>query len=272
MGEIIRCTLLSKTASVPIKLSIGTLIAERVLDMLIMGSLVMLMFIIEFEKVVALISFISGQPAESVSSFVIGLGSIGALLFITLIIGYLFRKQLIQFKLFKTGEERLLSVIQEADRYPLLHKLIQLLSGIKDGLISIQKMSLRQQITYIGHTIVIWSMYYLMTYTLFQGGSATEHLSLTCAFTTFVMGGIGMVIPTPGGTGSYHFVVTQTLMAYGLTEGNAAAFAIVMHGAQSLSIIALGGLSMLIANHIPQQGSYRETLNQVVSEDTSNNV
>ena len=65
---------------------------------------------------------------------------------------------------------------------------------------------------------MIWLMYYAMTYVLFFTTQETSHLSMLCAMSVFIMGGIGMVIPAPGGIGTFHYFVSATLVAYGMTS------------------------------------------------------
>ena len=73
------------------------------------------------------------------------------------------------------------------------------------------------------HTIVIWTMYYLMMYLCFFAYAHTSGLSPMAALLAFTFGTFGMVIPSPGGMGTYQYAVTAALVIYGV--GNADAFA-----------------------------------------------
>ena len=68
-----------------------------------------------------------------------------------------------------------------------------------------------------------------------------------------VIGGIGMVIPTPGGFGSYHFVVQKGLMLLGINEGilysntdPGLLFATTVHSAQTLMTLIFGSVSLFL--------------------------
>ena len=69
-------------------------------------------------------------------------------------------------------------------------------------------------------------------------------------FTAMVMAGVGMVIPIPGGLGSFHFFVAQTLIAYGIQNGTAEYFALFAHTAQTLMIVVIGGVSTTIGLYL----------------------
>ena len=99
-------------------------------------------------------------------------------------------------------------------------------------------------------------MYFLMTYICFFSMSETAHLTVGDGLFLLVLGGIGMVIPTPGGIGSYHAIVMIGLAVLGVgfinltpPEGEinpALIFPTVVHVAQTLVAIIMGMVSLLI--------------------------
>jgi len=70
---------------------------------------------------------------------------------------------------------------------------------------------------FILHSVNIWLMYYLMTYFCFLSFALTAELSPVIALVVFVFGGWGIVIPSPGGMGTYHFLATTALGFYGIS-------------------------------------------------------
>ena len=106
------------------------------------------------------------------------------------------------------------------------------------------------------HTFNIWLMYFLMTYICFFSMHETSHLTLADGLFVLVLGGIGMVIPTPGGVGSYHAIVMIGLSVLGvgtiyLGEGGdpsnpALLFPTIVHVAQTLVAIIMGSAGLLI--------------------------
>ncbi|MEH0155155.1 lysylphosphatidylglycerol synthase transmembrane domain-containing protein [Limibacter armeniacum] len=235
MGEVVRCSVLYKTERVPVKVSFGAVITERALDMIVFLALASTMFLMEFDKVSGFVfKLIDDGSDQMVNKFII-LGVLGISGLAVLALMVIFRNRLRQL--------------------PLYHKVVDFISGFADGLTSIRKMSTKDQFLYVVHTANIWFMYYLMSYLLFFASDTTADLGMRCAFAAMMMGGLGMIIPTPGGAGSYHLLVTQTLIAYGLTEMEAGAFAFLMHGSQTLSIVFFGGLSLIISNQIGRKKS-----------------
>ena len=106
------------------------------------------------------------------------------------------------------------------------------------------------------HTFSIWVMYFLMTYICFSCMQETSHLTAGDGLFLLVLGGIGMVIPTPGGIGSYHAIVMIGLSVLkvgtvDLGEGGdptnpALLFPTIVHVAQTLVAIIMGSLSLII--------------------------
>jgi len=77
--------------------------------------------------------------------------------------------------------------------------------------------------------------------------SATKHLALIDALTVMALGGIGTLVPTPGGIGAYQYFVTLTLISLFLIEKNTAmAFANLIYFTQWLLINIVGGISWVI--------------------------
>jgi hypothetical protein len=81
---------------------------------------------------------------------------------------------------------------------------------------------------FVFHSINIWVMFYLMTYFCFFAFAPTAHLSPLAALTVFVFGTFGIVIPSPGGMGTYHVLATAALAIYGLNQNDAFSFANIM--------------------------------------------
>ncbi len=227
MGEVARCGILRKTDQVPVVASFGAVITERVFDLFILMTLTATVVLLEFDKVGAFLLQRLALGSETLPSYLLpallGVSLLGLLLLSLL---YSQRKRIQQL--------------------PFYHKIADFIIGLKEGLLSVTKLTRRERAWYLLHTAVIWIMYYTMTYVLFFTQAETSDLGMLCALSVFIMGGIGIVIPTPGGVGSYHLFVGVTLMAYGLGETESKAFAFLMHSAQSLAILFFGGLSLLI--------------------------
>ena len=133
-------------------------------------------------------------------------------------------------------------------------KITDFIDGLKEGFKSIKKMKRKSFFWF--HTFSIWIMYFLMTYVCFQAIPETSHLSISDGLFLLVLGGIGMVIPTPGGVGSYHAIVMIGLSVLGvgtivLSENGdpsnpALLFPTIVHIAQTLVSIIMGSIGLLV--------------------------
>ncbi|MDF1546427.1 MAG: lysylphosphatidylglycerol synthase domain-containing protein, partial [Bacteroidales bacterium] len=107
--------------------------------------------------------------------------------------------------------------------------------------------NLEKKWLFIAHSFFIWIMYFLMIYVTFWSFEFTSHLSLLTGLTIFVMASFGMVAPSPGGIGTWHFMVIETLVIYGVERTpDASAFAFAAHGTMTLLIIVVGLISLLL--------------------------
>ena len=96
----------------------------------------------------------------------------------------------------------------------IYEKVSGILLGFVEGLQTIRKLD--RPFLFVLHSINIWVMYFLMTYVCFFAFEPTAALSANVALVVFVFGGWGIVIPSPGGMGTYHFLATTALGFYGI--------------------------------------------------------
>jgi len=89
-------------------------------------------------------------------------------------------------------------------------------------------------------------MYYLMTYLCFSAFAPTANLPLLAGLTVFVFGGLGMVIPAPGGMGSYQYLVTQALILYSVDGDNAFSFSMIIFVTVSACNIIFGIIAFIL--------------------------
>lgn len=98
-------------------------------------------------------------------------------------------------------------------------------------------------------TLLIWFCYALMAYLpLFMFGLVEPYgLTLIDGWGLMTLGSVGVAIPSPGGVGSYHYITVQALtQLFGVAGGSAAAYAVLTHAAQMLLYILVGGLALLV--------------------------
>ena len=228
-GEVTRCAMLKETDDVPVDESFGTVITERVIDMAMLIVLMSVTFLTQLDLVFDTLEKVRCQLSNAESPEESGFPwmrvILGLLALLSLLL-WLKRKSLVQSKMYKRA--------------------LGLWEGIKKGFLSIRNME--QKWPFIGHTVFIWVMYYLMSYVIFMGMDGFESLSPAHALFIMLVGGLGIVIPVPGGLGSYQLFVSSALMAImslGCDALSAMAGANVVWSVQTSMIILTGGIGYL---------------------------
>ncbi len=229
-GEFARCATLYKLSGVPANVSFGTVVAERLFDVLMLLILLAATFVLEFDRLSQFFMDFFGNKMGGPKA---GSGGSGVLLMVgAALVGL----ALLGWFLYGRYREAL-------GRHPLYQKVIAFAKGLLEGLLSVRR--LRQPGAFVLHTLLIWTMYFLMSYTLFFAMPATASLGPLAGLTILVVGSLGMAAPTPGGIGSFHLLVGQVALLYGLTSQDGQILATFIHGVSSLMIIVLGVLSLL---------------------------
>ena len=229
-GEVSRCYNLYRLNKTPVDVSLGTVVAERVIDLIFLVSLIAVACLVELDTLMYFfqsdeIRELSQGAGGSNFSYMLIVGLIVFILAIYLIVRYIMR----------TRRYFALRMINHARRA---------IRGIKSGVMSIFR--LEQRFLFIIYSIAIWVLYYLMMYFVMLAFPETDHLGLFAALTIFVIGGIAMAIPLPGGAGSFHVLVPLGLiLLYSIPENKAGAFTFIFHAWQTVVIIVFGALSLI---------------------------
>ena len=231
-GEISRCTALKKSDNIPVDKLFGTILVERVIDFISLIVFLLLSVLLKSGEIVRSINEYQkiGSTEPSNTKFII--------LFVMVII--------IFFLYVLKNKIKQLSFYQ---------KIADFIDGLKEGFKSIKKMKNKSSFWF--HTFSIWIMYFLMTYICFHAIPETSHLGVSDGLFLLVLGGIGMVIPAPGGIGSYHLIVMIGLVALQIPEGvlsikpydeynPAMLFPFVVHTAQTFVAIIMGSIGLLM--------------------------
>ena len=110
--------------------------------------------------------------------------------------------------------------------------------GIIEGVMSLR--GVKNKPLFLFYSVAIWASYFLHYYLTFFCFSGTEHLGITCAMVTFIVGSIAVLVPTPNGAGPWHFAVKTMLILYGVADNEALYFVLIVHTVQTLLVIAIG--------------------------------
>jgi uncharacterized protein (TIRG00374 family) len=223
-GEVSRCYNLYKLDKTPVEISFGTVVVERVVDVVCLLALIALAFIVESRKLFEFIQTLpigQGQNSSGITVFLL----IGAGLLLLLLIAVWIVKK----------NKRVNEFV------------VRTWHGFRDGLLSIFR--LKNKGLFIFYSVAIWFLYFVMSYTVILAFPETRHLGVEAVLSLFAIGSIAMAAPLPGGTGSYHVLVPQGLVfLYNVPHADAVAFTFIFHGWQTAIMIVGGALSLIITS------------------------
>ena len=213
-GDIARGTMISKYEKIPFEKAIGTIVAERVVDVLSILIIILLGLIIEFERISEkLISFIAKTDLST--------------LFWALFFFIVF----------------LITLYFIIKRFKFYTKIKLFVNGLIDGVTVIFKMKKRNQ--FIFHSIFIWLMYVLMFYVTSKAFVELHEVSFFQLTISFTLAALSIMFSN-GGIGIYPLAVEESLGWYGIQSTTGLAFGWVMWLSQTLMLVIFGGLSLFI--------------------------
>lgn len=224
-GEVARCTILSRYEKIPLTKLIGTMIVERMADLLFMMFLAVIIFAINIS---VLNRFFAGHPEFGQN--VVGLLSLTNILLLIAVIVLLVVLFMVLRPVKKDGK--------------LYEKLRKVKNNFAAGIKSI--LQLENKWYFIGHTVFIFLMWLLMLYAVFLAFEPTRHLSILAGMFTFLMGGMAMLMPVQGGIGPWHFMVIESLFLYGVDRFDGQVFALVAHSSTSLIYLLFGAIAFIM--------------------------
>ncbi|NVO01151.1 MAG: flippase-like domain-containing protein [Bacteroidetes bacterium] len=244
IGEITRCGIVSKSNKIPLNAVIGTVIAERIFDMLCLLILIIATIAFQFAFLKDFLNKMLIEPLLSKFSF-------NTISIIILCIGIIILGLAFYF-----GYKLLIKILKKRRFF---YKLKRLVVGFIIGIKSIKKIKRKE--LFIFHTVFIWAMYVLMLYLCFFAIKSTSNLTFVDAITITVIGSLGIVAPVPGGIGTYHFLVTITLVElFNIAKESAASLAIIVHESQAVMMIVLGVISLILIFFLNKKNKENEEI------------
>lgn len=231
VGEVIRCTVLRRTDNIRVRVSIGTVIAEHTIDLLMLVLLLALVLLTESEKVGSyFISRFFGENDAGSSANTMMVGLAVSLAILSLLVYLVYRN------FWRVRDKRAFRVTAV------------FMSGLLAGLLSVRK--IEKKGVFILHTITTWLLNYLRAYLTFFAFAGTAHLDAMAGLSVMVLGTFGMWAPVQGGFGTYHLLVQGTLLIYDVPAEIGITYAIVTHGIQVLQTIVAGMISLLLTQRL----------------------
>ncbi len=230
LGEIYRCGTLGNAEKIPFNELLGTVIVERIIDVLTVFAVMLIVAAMEFDLIGGFLNqtIISplNQKMQHLASGTLWIILIGG----GVLFYFLWR--------FISGSQKFKGITS---------KINNAVKGIFDGIKSVRK--LKNVWLFLFHTVFIWAMYFFGSYFAFFALDATSALGVKEGLFVLVIAGLGMAAPVQGGIGAYHWIVSHGLMLYGISETEGIVYATMVHGYQTLLLIILGavGTGILLA-------------------------
>ena len=220
LGEVARPAALSKMEHLPFNKLVGTVVVERVVDLIITVLLAIAIAFLQLH----LISDYANEVWEQSNTEDLWLYGLIAALVLGLVV-YLYR------------------IRKRIYALPVISKLQGFIEGLLDGIKTIGQ--LKRTGLFIFYSLFIWLMYFCMSYFMLFALEGTAHLGVSAGLTVLLFGTAAMIIPIPGGIGAFQYLVPIGLGLYQVSESAGLSFAILTHAAQVLLILVVGIVSVI---------------------------
>ena len=219
LGEVMRCAMLRTSDDIPIEKSLGTVVTERIIDMLCFGIIAVTGVLVLFKQLKDWVYDGLMQKFDSLPSLTT-LIVIAVTAVVVLVVCYkLFYKMLL--------------------RFAFMRKIDDFVRGCIDGVKSIFHLKRKAMLLFILYSVVIYFLYILGGYVIFKAIPETASLGFTAAFVLYLFGSIGMII-SQGGLGAYPVLVWQALTLYGISQSIGLASGWLLWSSQQALVIIVG--------------------------------
>ncbi|MBO4771113.1 MAG: flippase-like domain-containing protein [Bacteroidales bacterium] len=226
-GEVARCGILTKYECIKFSRSLGTVVTERIADVIVFAVVAAVVFATQLDVVGRVLDNNPSVMAywQSFENHIVLIVLAGIAL---VVLGFLLLRTAVRRNWFGLGD-----------------RLRKALHNLKDGMLTIAGLKKRWQ--FVFHSLFINFVYFFTIYLFFKAFPFTEHLGAMVALTVFVLGTFGVIVPSPGGIGTWHFIVIEVLALYGVVrDPDGGAYALVTHGMQDLLFAVVGMIAMVV--------------------------
>lgn len=233
LGEVSRSVYVAKAEGLSVSSMIGTVVVERLLDILALFTFCFIVFSLLISDPLLIESILGYNPLSG-QGLVMGVLML-TVLFILIIVAYRFRHSL------RNLAKRF------AQQNGWFGPIFNTIDSFLMGFLSVR--TLKSWSQFIVLTLSMWVCYALMAYVPFFAfpDSALANLSFSDGIIVMAISAIGIVLPSPGGIGTYHFFVQQTLtILYGIENSIALSYAFVSHGAGVILVLLVSPLLLIL--------------------------
>lgn len=223
LGEISRCGILTRYEKIPFEQALGTVIVERIVDVLCFLLIAGIVFLVQFET---MFNFMNENLFSKISEKFSGNSTLlvasVACLIIATVLFFILRKKI---------------------SAALGGKAKKIIDGFTNGLKTIAQV--KSPFWFVFHSLFIWLCYYVMFYVCFFSLPETGGVKFDAVITAFLLGTV-MVMVTPGGIGAYPLAVQGVLVFYLVSSNIGYALGWLAWLCQFVSNVAFGTLSLFL--------------------------
>lgn len=222
VGEFLRCGILSRYDGISFGKGVGTVVTERVVDILMILLLSLITILCQIPVFTQVVRE-TGLSLDTLTGKFTAEGYLvtGICLFFIIATSlYMMRK------------------------FQFMNRLRTILKDLRDGIFSIRYV--RRIWLFVLYSIGIWVSYFLHFYLTFYCFEYTAHLGISVALVAFVVGTFAVLVPTPNGAGPWHFAVKTVLVLYGVSNVDGAIYVLIVHTIQTALVLFLGLYSLAI--------------------------
>jgi uncharacterized protein (TIRG00374 family) len=227
LGELMKCTLLGKHEKIPVDKLVGTMVAERLIDVFCLLIVISMTIVSQYQRVGNYANELIGTFYKKIQ-FNVTTTIITSVVFIIFLVG-----GFIIFKRFQKSKS--------------IEKIKSIIKGILTGFGSIRKIEKKGLFT--AYTISIWFLYLFCIKIGFLAINEISTLGWIPSLTILTFGSFAM-IATQGGIGAYQLAVQKTLVLFGVREVTGLAFGWLMWSVQTIFLMVAGPISLLIMSTI----------------------
>lgn len=224
VGEVTRCGTLKKYEGTSFSRSLGTVVTERLVDSLLVLLFTAVAFVWQLPMFLQFLRETGTDFRDILHRFT------SAGYFVTLVCA-----------LAAVG-----IIFVSLHRISALKKGRDVLHNVWAGILSLR--GVNNLPLYLVYSVMIWGGYFLHFYLAFFCFDFTSDIGPGAAFLIFCVGTFAVLVPTPNGAGPWHFAVKTMLVLYGVAEGPAIMFALVVHTIQTALVVLLGAFGWARVN------------------------
>jgi uncharacterized protein (TIRG00374 family) len=225
LGEIARCSILVRASGIPLATGAGTVVTERVFDVIVLAGMLGIAVLLETGNVLRGIESWNATQTAATGNSPINwlLWAAGSLFVIIIVLFLIFRKRFSHTAIFINAQKFMLTLGSAA--------------------LSVRK--LERPFLFWVATAGIWLGYIGATWLTLLAYEPTSHFSFYFAFLLNTLGALGMILPAPGGLGPYHVAIIFTFKIFGYSQEMGMMVALILHTPQLIGNTILGAFGYL---------------------------